>query len=230
MLKRKGWARAFAMIEIIAIPIFILSVAILIPIAFRPFYYWQIDPLGIPASSGFSKEEILVAFNDVLDFIWFHAPFKMGNLKYSSEGKAHFEDCVFLFHLDLWLCVITAVILLTLFILKKTRVIKIADFFRFPPSFYGASVLLLFVIAVLIYGLIDFKGLFATFHHVLFPGKENWIFDPDVDQFILILPEQFMVNAGILIGSVSGAMTFGCLGYGIVKKAKSKNRRTIDEN
>lgn len=222
MKKRKPLAIVFALLEIALVPVFILSFAILIPIAFRPFYYMQIGPLGIVESSGFSEAQILQAFNDVLDYIWFHAPFKMGDLRYTEEGMAHFADCVPLFHLDLILFLVSGGVLLLFFILRKTNLVKPYAFFHFPPLFYGAILLLLFVAGIGVYGLIDFDGLFVLFHSVFFPGKSNWIFDERVDQFILILPVGFFVNTAIYIGSVCALLTGGCIGYGIAAKIESK--------
>ena len=221
----KFFPTLWAIVLIVAVPLFILSFAILLPIAFRPFYYWQIDPLGIPQSSGFTKAEIITAFDDVLDFIWFHAPFKMGNLSYTAEGKAHFEDCVFLFHFDLWVCVISGAIILLLFILAKTKKLRIRHFFYFPAAFFGAIVLLLFIGVLAVYAIIDFDGLFTLFHKICFPGKDNWIFDPNKDQFVLLLPTSFMMNAGLYIGGCVGTLTLVCIIHGIVRKVLDKKQQ-----
>jgi integral membrane protein (TIGR01906 family) len=45
----------------------------------------------------------------------------------------------------------------------------------------------------------DFDRAFVTFHHLFFPGKSNWIFDPRVDEIINVLPEVFFMNCAILI-------------------------------
>lgn len=228
-MKNKTVSTIIAVLEIIMIPIFILSFAIIVPIAFRPFYYWQIGPLGIVESSGFTEQQIIQAFNDVLDFIWLRTPFKVGDLKYSEEGMAHFQDCVPLFHLDLNLLLISGHFLLTTFVLKRVKAIEPRRFFGFPSAYYGAAILLLMVVAVGIFGFIDFNGLFVAFHSLFFPGKSNWIFNENTDEFIKILPETFIMNCGVYIGAVSGGLTLGCLIYGVIIKIKTSNKAAKQE-
>ena len=49
---------------------------------------------------------------------------------------------------------------------------------------------------------LDFERAFVVFHALFFPGKDNWLFDPAVDQIILILPEVFFRNCALLIGGL----------------------------
>ena len=49
---------------------------------------------------------------------------------------------------------------------------------------------------------VDFERAFVVFHALFFPGKDNWLFDPAVDQIILILPEVFFRNCALLIGGL----------------------------
>jgi integral membrane protein (TIGR01906 family) len=48
---------------------------------------------------------------------------------------------------------------------------------------------------------INFDKAFEIFHAVLFPGKDNWMFDWSTDQLLWILPQEFFRNCGILIGA-----------------------------
>ena len=49
----------------------------------------------------------------------------------------------------------------------------------------------------------DFDGLFTAFHHLFFPGKENWIFDYRTDEIILILPEEFWLRTAALVAELT---------------------------
>ena len=182
--------------------IFSLSSAILVPAMFRPFYYMQINALDIPAYSGFTYSQIKTAFDDVLNFIWLGTPFKTGDLKFSEEGMKHFQDCVPLFWLDLILCIISFVSLASIYLLQKFKVIKLKKFFDFHPLFFAGVVLFVFIIILAIWAVIDFSSLFTVFHKVFFPGKDNWLFDPDEDQVIMILPINFFMNCALYIGIV----------------------------
>lgn len=42
---------------------------------------------------------------------------------------------------------------------------------------------------------LDFDRAFVVFHALFFPGKDNWLFDPETDQIITILPQVFFRNS-----------------------------------
>ena len=48
---------------------FLLTAAIGLPIYIRPFYYAHIDAFDLPIVSGYSAEEIRVAYDEVLDYL-----------------------------------------------------------------------------------------------------------------------------------------------------------------
>ena len=87
---------AFAMV------LTILTGSIALPLLIRPFYRAQIEPLGIPARSGLTVEQIGAAFDDVMDYCLGKRPdFAAGVLSFSPEGASHFADVRRLFLLDL---------------------------------------------------------------------------------------------------------------------------------
>lgn len=93
-----------AIVMSIAVALAILTGSIAAPIIIRPFYYAQIDPLELERSSGLSREEIIEAYDEVLDYcIGASDEFSAGVLPFSESGSAHFADCRRLFILDLWL-------------------------------------------------------------------------------------------------------------------------------
>ena len=55
----------------------------------------------------------------------------------------------------------------------------------------------------------DFSNAFVTFHHLFFPGKDNWLFNPNTDPIIFILPQVFFRNCALLI---LGLLLVGCIG------------------
>ena len=54
---------------------------------------------------------------------------------------------------------------------------------------------------------LDFGRAFVLFHALFFPGKDNWLFDPRVDQIINILPQEFFRSCAILILAL---LALGC--------------------
>jgi integral membrane protein (TIGR01906 family) len=76
---------------------------------------------------------------------------------------------------------------------------------------------------------IDFEKAFEVFHKLFFPGKENWLFDPRVDEIINVMPFEFFRNCAILILSsvVIISVTFIIMGIKAKKNEKSKDRKVI---
>ncbi len=199
---------------------FIISLSILPPLISRSFYYNQIDSLGIAQNTGYTKEEIIEAYDDVMDFIWLHKEFKTGSLEYSEDGKSHFEDCVPLFWLDLIGAIVTSSLMLIVLILVLTKMIKIYRPKGYSPLFFGAIITISFIVVIGIIGIIDFDLLFRIFHTVFFPGKDNWLFNPYTDPVILILPLEFFMNCGIFIGVNFTVLSLIMIGYGIYTNRK----------
>ena len=218
--------KLLSILLLISTTVFIISLSIFLPLANRRFYYGQIDTLNIVEDlnsftrKNYTKEDVIDAFDDVMDFIWKGTEFKTGKLNYSEEGKSHFADCVPLFKLDLIVMITSGVILLTLLVLYLLKVWRVYDFFGYSPLFYGGILSLLLVAIVGVFGIIDFNKLFTVFHKLFFPGKTNWQFDPRYDEVILILPQKFFMNCAILMGV--GLLTLSILSivYGVLKRYK----------
>ena len=202
-------------------PVFLVSFTVSIPAVFRPFYYACITPLHIEETSGYSRETIVEAYDDVMDFIWEGAEFKTGSLEWTEEEKEHFEDCIPLFHLQIILATILGALLLAYLILLKTKVLRPARLKGITSTAYGGMLTLVLMIAIGIFAAIDFTKLFDTFHAVFFPGKENWVFNESTEQVINILPEEFFaVCAGFIVGVVV-LLSIILIVVGVVKKVKA---------
>lgn len=187
-----------AMIALLAL--FVLSAAIAAPILLRPFYYWQIGPLGIEANTGLPRQEIIAAYDEMLDFcIGVSSEFSTGALKWSESGRDHFVDVRRLFLLDLGIAGGSGVGLLACWFVRRKTGMRPRRLAGHNPGFWAGTGLL--GAGVLTGGLaaLDFERAFVVFHALFFPGKDNWLFNPRVDEIILILPETFFRNCGILI-------------------------------
>ncbi len=192
----------------LAVALALLTGSIAVPILVRPFYYAQIQPLGLEAASGLSREKIIEAYDEVLDYCTgLKSEFSAGALPFSESGSSHFADCRTLFILDLRLLAASIVLIVLLKLLRLPRSGK------HGAPFWGA------VVTAAALGLIgaaaaaDFDRAFTVFHTVLFPGRDNWVFDAAADPVILIMPEAFFRNCAILILAVllvSAAAIIAC--------------------
>jgi len=178
--------------------IFMISFAIAFVILFRPYYYLNINLLNLEEETGYSYEVIKEAYDDVMDYLVFGDEFKTGELRYSEDGKSHFEDCKKLFEFDFICLFISSAFLIIVLILQKKKIVQL-EYKKLSPGIYAIIWVGTAFLALGIWGIIDFDSLFTAFHKVCFPGKDNWIFSPISDQIINILPTQLWMNFCILI-------------------------------
>ena len=213
--------KLLSLIFAIAALVLLITFSIGLPIYFRPFYYAHVDALDMPERTGFDREVIIEAYDEVLDFLTLPGhEFGTGELEYSEEGKGHFEDCKVLFDLNRNAFLISLAVVVLLSLLNKIKVIKLARPFGKRISFFvGLSALILFLSLAVIVAQ-DFDSAFTVFHQIFFPGKDNWLFNPFTDQIILVMPQQFFMDCAILICSSILIISFMLIARG--KRRKSK--------
>ncbi len=205
----------------IAVFLFIITFSIGLPIYCRFFYYMQIEPLGIPEATGHSVAQIKAAYSQVLDYLTLpNKEFGAGVFAFSKEGAAHFADCKGLFTLNTVALICSTLIMIAILVLNKLGVIKLCRPLGYSVAFLSAVGIFAFFAILGIIVATDFNSAFVTFHHLFFPGKDNWTFDPRVDQIISALPQQFFMNCAILIGASIILISLGIIIFQIVLKKK----------
>lgn len=77
---------------------------------------------------------------------------------------------------------------------------------------------------LLVWGLIDFDGLFVTFHRIAFTN-EGWLLDPRTDMLIRLMPTSFFVSMGVrvLLAVLAAALVLSGTAA-IIRKAGTKKR------
>jgi integral membrane protein (TIGR01906 family) len=217
-------SKAFSVLTAIVLALFAISASIAAPILCRPFYYAHIEALNMPERTGWSHEQIRKAYDDVLDYLLKDAPFATGDLAWSESGMSHFADCKVLFKLDLWIFALSDIALAALILrlrTKKTALPRLADR---GPSFWAAVGMLALFGSFGAFAASDFDRAFTLFHKVFFPGKTNWVFDARTDQIILVMPEEFFRNCGILIGGLLAVFIAAYILAGRKRRAGSADR------
>ena len=180
----------------------VLSSSVAVPILCRPFYYAHIGPLGLVQATGLTEEAIRQAYDEMLDFCLGAPEFSTGALSWSQSGRDHFADVRVLFLLDLAVLALSAALLLLWFLLGRRMGLVPRPLLGRGPGFWAAAGLGIVFAVVGLLASLDFERAFVVFHALFFPGKDNWLFDPAVDQIILILPEVFFRNCALLIGGL----------------------------
>lgn len=209
-----------AVFRAVLIALVILSGAIAVPILFRPFYWWHMEPLGISEYMGLTAEQIKQAYGEMLDYcMGLSNTFSVGVLPFSESGAAHFADVRKLFGLDFLVFMIAGAALTTgrtgSYMRRNRKHMRLAGH---TPEFWSAIGLGASFLIVGILVAIDFEKAFTVFHKLFFPGKDNWVFDPYEDPVINMLPAEFFANCAILIFAVILLSCIGLLLYDRKKK------------
>lgn len=216
--------RWFSVIFIIVLMLLVLSVSIAVPLVCRPFYYMHIELLELPQKTGFTATEIRDAFDEMMNFCVYGKPFGTGILHWSEDGMRHFADCARLFRLD-FAVVIFSLAALGICLCARRFGLYPAPIAGRSAAFWAGSILAGSFILVAGLAALNFDRAFTVFHRLFFPGQENWLFDPALDEIILILPETFFRNCAILIVAV---LFFLCIVLMFIGRIEKRVRRTGD--
>lgn len=168
----KKCSRLLSVLMSIAVAIAILTGSIAAPIIMRPFYYAQIEPLELEQSSGLSREEIIEAYDEVLDYcIGASDEFSAGVLPFSESGSAHFADCRRLFILDLWLFFGSMAVIVLLKLYRRRY--EIPRLRGHGAPFWGAAGIGAVLLVIGAAAATNFDRAFTMFHSLFFPGEDN---------------------------------------------------------
>ncbi|EQH51146.1 TPA: TIGR01906 family membrane protein, partial [Clostridioides difficile] len=177
----------------ICISIVIIVGVINFTVGFKQLYYFDIDYLNISELSGLSKDDIKLNYDYLIDYNLNKnvSEFKLPTLKSSPQGKIHFEEVRNIFQNINKLAKLLLVVSLVGIILSvKNKNIKILK----TTSITLIIMPLLLTVPILL----NFEKSFIIFHKLLF-RNDYWIFNPDLDPVINILPEEFFFHSGMMI-------------------------------
>ena len=180
-----------------------VTLAIALPLYFRPFFYLQIHTLHLPEQTGHTARELRDAFDELMNYLTLPGQeFGTGVFPSSAQGAAHFADCKVLMML------VVVLLFASLAVVIACRVLRRIGYFRPKRPFgldvgftVGVCALGVFSVIGLLLAL-NFQAAFTVFHKLFFPGKKNWVFYPDQDPIILMLPHAFFINCAALIAAV----------------------------
>lgn len=176
-----------------SLAIFIISGSVILGLNCKSLYYYDIKNLNISDMSGFTEEEIKLNYDYLIDYNLnknvgeFHLP----TIEYSKEGKIHFEEVRNIFQVIKKIFYLMGIISILGIILSiKNKNIEFLN--------TTSIITMLLPIVVAIPLVINFNYFFIKFHEAVF-SNDYWIFDPDKDPVINILPQEVFFHIGILI-------------------------------
>lgn len=182
-------------LELAGLGLSILSGAILATIYLAWLIYpWEISFLDLEEVVYLKSADISYNFNILMTYLTnpFATVLDMPNFTSSADGLKHFADVKNLFHLAQALFLLS---LPTLYFFFRDVVLKgygkVAE-----KLLIWLAVLPLMIGAVGV--LVGFDTFFVLFHTVLFPGDSTWLFNPNTDPVIYILPAEFFLHCFLL--------------------------------
>ncbi len=191
--------------------LFIVSFAVTITLNFKPLYYLDMNVLQISQTSGYSEEEIIENYNVLIDYNNFWGPktLEFPTLAMSETGRIHFEEVKVIFVAFEVMCMITLILsIVSIIYHRKTHSLKYLKY---------TSIITIAIPAViaLFIGLCWDK-VFVIFHKIFF-NNDYWIFSPDTDPVINILPDTFFMHCAIMIISI---VILGSIICGVIYQTK----------
>lgn len=176
-----------------SLAIFIICGSIIVGLKFKSLYYYDVKKLNISDVSGFSDDEIKLNYDYLIDYNLNNKveEFNLPTIKYSTQGKIHFEEVRNIFQIIKKVFYLTGLISILGIILNiKDKNIKFLNITSI------ITILLPVIVSILL--IINFNYFFIKFHEAVF-SNDYWIFDPYIDPVINILPEDIFFHIGILI-------------------------------
>ncbi|MGL5507525.1 MAG: TIGR01906 family membrane protein [Paraclostridium sp.] len=171
----------------------IITGAIKFTVGFKQLYYWDINKLNISEYTNMTEDELKRNYDYLIEYNVSrnNLEFELPTLKSSPQGKIHFEEVRDIFQNVNKLFFITCIIsLVGIYINKKNNNIEILK--------SSGIILITMPIVLTIPIALNFQKSFVIFHKLLFEN-DYWIFDPNLDPVINMLPEQFFFHCGMLI-------------------------------
>lgn len=173
------------------ISLWIILTVVIATFSTKSIYYYDVDYFDIPKTSGYTKDVIIKNYDYLIDYnLSFKSrDFNLPDFKSSENGKIHFIEVRNL---------VQGIIKLD-FLLFITAFLGIAKLFKrrdFKYLRWISLQILLIPLVLIIPFAINFSKCFEIFHRIFF-RNDYWIFDPQLDPVINILPEGFFFHSAI---------------------------------
>lgn len=171
----------------------IISFSVTVTLNFRPLYYFDIGYLHIAETSGVDEEIIKKNYDLLIDYnsMFNHGTLDFPDFTMSEHGKIHFEEVKDIFvglqYIGIIAFILSALLIIIAVRKKETLCFKLASILTVAvPAALG------FFIAL------NWEKAFVTFHHIFF-SNDYWIFNPQTDAIITVLPDTFFMHCAVMI-------------------------------
>jgi len=173
---------------------FILSLSVVLVLNLRTIYYFDIRSQQLERQTGLSEDQIRENYDALIDYNLITKGVKtleFPDFPMSEHGKIHFAEVKRIFVFFQYLCVFSGIIML------------VSLFKKLPKKDYGSLKLMSILTAVVpvVLGVLaatNWNAFFIRFHELFFDNN-YWIFDPNTDPVIRILPDVFFFHCAAVI-------------------------------
>ncbi len=177
----------------LVIALFLISLAVVIVMYFRPLYYLDIGLLDLEAASGKSADLIRQDYDRIINYFcfWNRGPLVFSTFAMSEHGRIHFADCKRIFDAVQILCIASG---------AMTAVSWFRHRHSFSFRYLKMAGILTVALPAVLGGLAWWRWdqFFVAFHSVLF-RNDYWLFDPSTDPVILVLPDAFFFQCAVAV-------------------------------
>lgn len=181
----------------IAISLVTIGISVIFALNLKGIYNYLCAKLNLDRISKVSIEGIQGDYKTLISYLQNPAikKLKFDNFYMSNNGEFHFYEVKNIF-LGIYFSTIISILLLLIYVIykkykkEKMNIIKIAN--------NSANIMLIAFGAILSAIIIDFSKAFIMFHKIFF-NNDYWIFDPDLDPIIMVLPEYIFMFYAILV-------------------------------
>lgn len=199
--------------------LFCLSFSVVLVLNFRPLYVYEMKSENLASVSSMTEEEILEEYDTLIRYnsLFYRGELTFSSLPMSEEGRIHFEEVKGIFDGIQLLLILTALTFLPLavFLVRKKRF----GFLKVIPGISVVVALLAFLATFL-----DWDALFTAFHRLIF-RNDYWLFDPDTDPVIDLLPDSYFLHCLVgILGVLIFLSLLSGLSYHFLKKKAQADR------
>jgi len=202
---------ATACLFVLCFPLLLLTANLRFEVGELRLYEYGFNKYGISEVTGLEGSELTKASTGLIDY--FNTSKDSAQIKVVKDGQEmdlfsqreidHLNDVkgiIQLFYSVQWITLAYALIyILAGFITRKRAFLRRL----MQVVFFGGIFTLALFAFVGIWALIDFEGLFLTFHLTSF-SNDLWMLDPSKDYLIMMFPEGFFFDAALfLVGSTA---------------------------
>lgn len=183
----------FKLLLTISLFIFVFIFSVKFTSNFKPLYYFDIKHLNIEKYTDLNQGQIKSTYDYLVYYINTTKPvdFKIPLLISSKEGAIHFQEVKNLFsRLNYIFFISTLFIAFGIYFMEKYRDLS--------PLKWCSNLLFFSCLLILTTFFINFDKSFDRFHEIIF-NNNYWLFSPQTDPVINILPEEYFFHCSILI-------------------------------